>query len=261
MKLLVIVLCCLSGLGLCAGEEDKLLFKDDFSGPLETWFLDGQGRMSITDDGKLCVFTETPTVAWMKKRFPGDVRIEFDAMTPDEKARAILFFLADGRNGESIFEWERKGDYGEYAFEGRMMLYTIGMLRGFTGKPSNLRKLGGTVKPEWQKLGIRKGDPGFPVPREERRRINKDFQKCTIVTGADDGCKLNTWHHFVCEKRGARITFRVDGAIIHDWTDDGSFGGKPIKRGAIGFRNFARNTRVYYDNVRVSSLGSRGPRP
>jgi hypothetical protein len=55
----------------------------------------------------------------------------------------------------------------------------------------------------------------------------------------------------MCVKKGANIKFLVDGRLIYDVTDDGSFGGRPLDGGWIGFRNFGKGTRVFYDNVVV----------
>ena len=236
---------------LISCEGGDILFKDDFSGNLDHWFLEGTGKASITKDGMLCVETKTPTVIWIKTKFPGDVRIDFDAKTDDAKARAILMFLAESTKQDTIFDWERKGDYCEYAFDERIALYTIGMLRGFTKGESNLRKLGGNLKPEWKKLAIRDRDK---ISKEERKRINADFQKGSIMSGAMDGCDLGKVHHITCVKKGSRIRYSVDGKLVHDVADDGSFGGTPVENGWIGFRNFGKGTKVFYDNVVVTAV-------
>ncbi|NOZ20646.1 MAG: DUF1961 family protein [Planctomycetes bacterium] len=244
----VLVLACLT----VSCEEGKVLFEDHFTGNLDAYFLEGQGKVSITNDGMLCIETKTPTVLWIKKEFPGDVRIDFDAMTPDKKARAILMFLAKGAKGESIFTWKRKGDYHEYAMDEKMVLYTIGMLRGFTKGVSNFRKLGARTKPEWKMLALgRRGE----VSKKERKRINADFQKGTIMNGALDGCELGKVQHITCIKKGAKIKYFADGKLVHDITDDGAFGGKPLEGGFIGFRNFGKGTKVFYDNIVVRVSG------
>ncbi|MEW6358664.1 MAG: DUF1961 family protein [Planctomycetota bacterium] len=240
----VSLLACLTA--LC--EEGKVLFEDRFTGNLDAYLLEGEGKASVSDDGRLCIETKTPTVLWIKQEFPGDVRMDFDAMTPDAKTRAILMFLAKGAGGESIFSWERKGDYNEYAMDGKMVLYTIGMLRGFTKGESNLRKLGALFKPEWKLLALSRKDE---VSKEERKRINDDFQKGTIMGGAMDGCDLSKVQHITCIKKGTQIQYLTDGKVVHDVSDDGSFGGEPLKGGWIGFRNFGKDTKVFYDNLIV----------
>jgi hypothetical protein len=211
--------------------------------------MEGEGKMSVTADGMLCVETVTPTVVWIKKELPGDVTVEFDAMTSDKGARAILMFLAKGQNGESVFAWTRKGDYAEYAFGDKVALYSIGMLRGFTGEPSNIRKLGANSKPEWRKLAFPASDKTVWPSVAEYKAVNEDFQKGSILRSAPDGCALGKWHHFTCAKTGASIKYLVDGRVVFDLTDDGSFSGRPLDGGWIGFRNFGKGTRIFYGNV------------
>jgi hypothetical protein len=132
-----------------------------------------------------------------------------------------------------------------------MVLYTIGLLRGFTKADSNIRKLGANTRPEWSKLAFPATDKKVWSSPEERKKVNDDFQKGSIMMSGFDGCELGKRHHMMCVKKGANIKFLVDGRLIYDVTDDGSFGGRPLDGGWIGFRNFGKGTRVFYDNVVV----------
>ncbi|MFO7947533.1 MAG: DUF4962 domain-containing protein, partial [Armatimonadota bacterium] len=105
------------------------------------WVLDGEAQITH-DGGVLDVKAETAMVLWPDYGVREPVMIDFEAKTEDAKARCILFFMAEGLNGEDIFGWERQGEYGDYAYEETMELYSVGMMREGAGTGSNLREMG-----------------------------------------------------------------------------------------------------------------------
>ncbi|MFO7948296.1 MAG: DUF4962 domain-containing protein, partial [Armatimonadota bacterium] len=73
------------------------------------WVWDGEGEVEHRDDGVLNVHTTGRTVYWAPVMLDEPVVIDFEAKTDNPRTRAILFFMAEGLNGEDIFTWKRTG--------------------------------------------------------------------------------------------------------------------------------------------------------
>jgi len=235
----------------------ELVFNEDFSQPsaLDSWKLDGAAKVSITPDGMLLIETIEKeingekthcSVLWYSQPFRGDLRFVFDGKA-EPSSRCIFFFNAQPRRHESIFDWSRPlARYGDYAWDDRIELYTLGILRS-DQTIVNLRHLGDALIERWKKLDT------LPKRHPERKRIYREFQEKTILASYtspfDDPDKV---YHFDLRVVGNRISLAVDGKQMFDIVDS-ERAGKPLRGGYFGFRNF-KPTRAWYDNLRVYKL-------
>ena len=175
-----------------ADDQWVLSLREDFDSPacLTEWSLDGPADVSVTADGKLRIKTEQRdvggeqarcSVLWRRQPIWGDLRFEFDCQA-DPKSRCLFFFNARGNGADrGIFTWERPlAAYGDYAYEPRMELYTMGMLRS-DQTLLNLRRLGGSaLKPEWCQTM-----PYNPVRFPERWLSQEELTRCLATAGIE----------------------------------------------------------------------------
>lgn len=225
-------------------EAGETLYQPDLS-DTTGWVLDGQGKVEHLPGGVLRVTTETPTVYWAPPTLEEPLVIDFEARTQDEGCRAIFFFMADGIHGEDIFSWERAGDYGDYAYDNGMELYTFGMLREGCGTETNFRRIG-TLPDELAILRI--PAPELPAERrEEYREAVARFQPYSIHDRAMDGYRLGEWMRYQVLVDGGLVRVFADGRPLLEVTYD-----RPLRRGKLGLRNFGRGSAIEIRNLRVS---------
>ncbi|MFW5868435.1 MAG: DUF1961 family protein, partial [Armatimonadota bacterium] len=160
----------------------------------------------------------TRGVIWCPEDFQDPVEITYTYRPLTPHGLSIIFFMAEGRDGEDIFSWERDGTFDQY-IKGEMNTYHISYHRDFTDA-CNVRK-------------------------------NYGFH---LVAEAIDPCRM-TGHEYeiTVRKFGPHIQFLVDGRLVHNWYDDGTAGGPPHNSGKIGFRH-TRECQALYDNLRVYRL-------
>ena len=240
-----------------AAESWQLVFSEDFSSPraLKAWKLDGVAKVSVTPEGQLLIETQKKdvggrlarcSVLWYSKPFQGDLRFEFDGRA-EPRSRCIFFFNAAPTRHKSLFDWQRpRADYGNYAWDERIELYTLGILRSDQTRV-NLRYLGGPLASYWRQLET------LPRKDPKRKKINQEFQEKTILCDYPSPFSAaNKTYHFDLRIEGNRLTFFVDGKQMFALVDRAR--AKRVRRGGyFGFRNF-RPTRAWYDNVRVYRL-------
>lgn len=160
--ILLLLVCLLLG---CAAQGDdatgwELIDHHTFDEAkgLDRWLMEGAGQAEITPEGQLKITNTVeqvhglPTrasVFWLKTPHDGDLRIQLRCRA-EPGSRVILFFNArttDERT--SLFSWQRpRADYADYAYEPRLELYTIGILRS-DQKNLNLRYLGRDIPRQW----------------------------------------------------------------------------------------------------------------
>jgi len=225
-------------------EAGETLWEPDLSDTGD-WVLDGEGSVEHLDGGVLKVNTEMPTTYWAPESFEEPVLIDFEARTDDDNCRAIFFFMAEGANGEDIFTWERAGDYGEYAFEEKMELYTAGMLREGCGTEANFRRIG-MLNDDLDILRT----PREEIPDErldEYREAIQRFQPYSIHDSAMDGYVLGEWARYQVLVDGGLVRVFMDGRLLHEVTYH-----EPLTSGKLGLRNFGRGSSVQVRNLKVS---------
>ncbi len=228
-----------------APPEGEVIWQADLT-DTTGWKWDGEASAEHLEGGVLRVNNTTRSVYWADEMLEGPVLIDMEVRTNDELCRAILFFMADGVNGEDIFSWERPAaDYGDYAYENTMRLYTAGMMREGCGTENNFRFLGGELPEHLQILRV-------PAPdlTEEQKPLYKqafaDFQPYSIPSTGMDGYVLGQWQRYQVLVDGPLIRVWVDGRLLHEVTDD-----TPMTRGRVGFRNFRADTAVEVRNLRA----------
>ena len=202
------------------------------------WRFDGDGTVEHQADGVLRINNGGRTVYWADAVLESPVLFDFEIRTTDEKCRAILFFMAEGVNGEDIFGRERAGDYGDYAYAGTMELYTVGLLREGCGTETNFRYLGGELP---GRLRILK-QPAAGLTQDRKaayRQAVRDFQPYSIPSTTMDGCVLGAWWRYRVLVDGKLVRVWCDGRLLHEVVDP-----TPLSRGRVGFRNFRRDTSV-----------------
>jgi hypothetical protein len=102
-------------------------------------------------------------------------------LSAEARSRCLFFFNArTTAKDKSVFAWQRPlAVYGDYAYEPRIELYTMGMLRS-DQKALNLRHLGGDVDPEW--IAVL---PHDPYRNPERFLTKEELAKCLKAVGLD----------------------------------------------------------------------------
>jgi hypothetical protein len=199
---------------------------------LEGWLLEGDGRVTVTGDGTIRVESlpgggaHPAATLWLPDVVPAEFRMTYDFKAIDQVGYNILLVAGQGADGEDVAAWSRSATWDSYAYAGRLRAYTISYSRGPTGT-SGMRKL-------WAP----KGD------------VEKDEMDPVVSSAADPCPEPGLLHHMMLTKEGARIRFEVDGALVHDYTDDGAYG-PVLVGGRVGLRNFAYPKTVEYADIRI----------
>lgn len=241
-------------LALIGAADSAPVFEADF-GQRDGWRLDGRAEVTVTEDGALRLVAQSAMVYWAPPRLETPFELRFEARTDEAKCRAILFFLADGVDGRDLGEWERRGDYGEYAYDETMALYSVGLLRDATGTPSNLRRLGGELPERFQILR-QKPNQLDEAGRQAWKQAFDDFQPYSIRSDAPDGTRLGVWHRHRIRAEGGRIRVWLDDRLVHDFTETQA---PRLTRGRFGFRNFGAGTALLVRGLAVYRTEEEAP--
>jgi hypothetical protein len=202
-----------------------LIYENALAAPedVEDFVLEGEaavsfpaGRMrleSVRDPGE---GQKSNFVYWCPEVFPSDIAVEWEFRPIREPGLCILFFAAQGRNGESIFAPSLAKRTGEYD------MYHHGDINAL--HLSYFRR-------RWP---------------EERAfhtcNLRKSYGFHLVAQGADpipDVVDTDRFYKLRLEKRKGRITFSVEGLTVLDWTDDGEQYGPLLEGGRIGFRQMS----------------------
>jgi Domain of unknown function (DUF1961) len=213
---------------------------------ISDWMSDGKVSFEHLDSGVLRIFNESLSVYWVGEVFEAPVILDFDVRTQDENTRAILFFMAEGVNGEDVFSWARpEGDYGDYAFYGRMQLYTVGMMREGLDSTNNFRILHSKLPGHLQILKT----PYSELAEEQKTiyaKAMEEFQPFSIKSSSNDDYVRGEWQHYQIFVDSSRIRVWAEGKLLHDVIDNSL-----RKQGRIGFRNFRPNTAIEVRNLQA----------
>lgn len=219
--------------------KSELLASEDFSDGLENWMTEGKVK-AIIIAGKL-QFESTDTEIenpkgniWWRVNVKSPYILEFDYKSVTDFGLSMIFWNAEGLNGDDVFSWKRTGKYTEYVSD-RLRAYHVSFHR-FGSNLSNVRKA-----------------PGFH-----------------LVSSAPDPIEMNdtTTHRISIACTGNRQRLFVDGKLVHDFTDTGqpcisttswqhnlpcTGTGKVPEKGAIAIRHTQKQIAVY-DNFVVYRL-------
>ena len=232
---LVVMLGAGCGVNRAAYDDRKgqLLYENDFSNPdlLNDWIMEGPGKIKVRQ-GWMHMYSpdeEFHHVFWCPRDFPDRIIVEWEAqnMKP-EAGLCILFFAAQGINGEDLFDPSlphRDGDFRWY-IKDTLRNYHISY---YANTP---------VKPDRSTAHLRK---------------NNQFQ---LVYSGHEGIPTASTdiHRLKLIKDGPVIRFFVDDKLVIDWVDSPENDPRPYyESGKIGFRQM-QWTHFRYRNFKVWSL-------
>ena len=198
---------------------------------MKDWLIEGPAKVEFKNNW-MHMFSpeeEGHHVLWCPKDFPSSFIAEWELQNQETDAGlCIVFFSAQGNNGESIFDTkfpERNGVFKQYTKSKYFNNYHISYYangKDFRAKGvAHLRKNSGFHK-------VQLGELGIPENSDKVHKIR-------LV------------------KDGGHITCFVDQRKIIDWFDDGQEYGKVLNEGKIGLRQMEW-THFKYRNFKVFNL-------
>ncbi|MBQ9612405.1 MAG: DUF1961 family protein [Lachnospiraceae bacterium] len=214
--------------------ENPLAREED----IKDWILEGSAQISFPGD---CMYMENAVdpsagqkanyVLWCPEVFSENIRIEWEFRPVREPGLAMMFFAAQGRNGENLFDPQLQKRTGEY------IQYHHGDINAF------------------HVSYFRRKEP------DERAfhtcNLRKSYGFYLVCQGADpipDASEDAQWYQIAVEKKAEQVAFSVNGLEVFRFVDDGVTYGELLGKGCLGFRQLApmaaeyRRLRVYEIN-------------
>lgn len=219
--------------------EEKLIYKNTLDQPscIKGWVAEGKIKSSFSEG--LILENGLPEdlgdhahwTYWLPEHFPENIKIEWKFKPLREPGLCMIFFAAEGKNGESIFSEQlkkRTGYYPQY-HHGDFNAYHISYFRHKyeserAFRTCNLRKSYGF---HFEAQGA---DPLPPV---------------------EDAVGF---YDIKVEKFNQQISFFINDLKIFEWKDTGEHG-EALKGGKIGFRQMAP-MKAEYKDLKVYELRS-----
>ena len=217
----------------------KLIYENPLAGEadIQDFVLEGKakiafpnGRMRLENALDAENGQKANYVLWCPVDFPSDILITWDFLPVQEPGLCILFFGAQGRNGEDLFDkglTKRTGEYPQY-HHGDINAFHVSYFR--RKEPDerafhtcNLRKSYGFH------LVAQGGDP-IPDANEAKESYRMEVRK---------------------EKNS--VSFRINELEVFRFEDDGETYGPVLRGGKIGFRQLAPLI-AEYSNLKVYAL-------
>ena len=213
--------------------KKELIYHNPLSCPadIDGFVLEGSARISF-EEGKMRLENAMDAangqkanyVLWCPEDFPSDVLIEWDFRPLREPGLCILFFAAQGRNGESIFAEslsKRTGEYVQY-HHGDINAFHVSYFRR---KEPDERA--------FHTCNLRKSY-GFHLVT----------QGADPIPGVED---VGEMYHIAVLKKDNLVKFYVNDLEVFTFTDDGETYGPLLTGGKIGFRQLAPLVAEYRD--------------
>lgn len=207
--------------------ENPLARENDVDG----FVLEGDAKISFPDGRMRMENARDPSegqksnfVYWCPEVFPDDIAVSWKFTPLREPGLCILFFGAQGRNGEDLFDpslSERTGEYNTYHSGDINALH----VSYFRRKHPHERA--------FQTCNLRKSH-GFHL-------VCKGADPLPSVEDADPPYEI------LLVKCGAEVAFFINELPIFTWIDDGETYGPLIGGGRIGFRQMAPLVAEYAD--------------
>lgn len=233
IPLALLLFYCLYSIGQDSSPlKGKLLYANSLASEADVaeWTLEGPAQVTFEEDWMhlLSPNEEGHHVFWCPTDFPGSFVAEWELQNMETDAGlCIIFFAANGVNGEDIFDpglRKRTGIFRQYT-KSDLNTYHISYYANTPIKPgrdyAHLRKNKGFHKVHIGEQGIEPGSTAI-----HRMRLVKDQ---------------------------ARITMYVDDRKIIGWTDDGTVYGPVLEGGKIGLRQM-QWSHFRYRNLKVWEL-------
>jgi hypothetical protein len=215
-----------------SGYKAGIIFNDGFEEGLKNWYVEGDGKIDITETGQLCITNTSDSngvMIWSRDDFSGNFLLEYEIEFLNAPGINILFLCAEELNGEDILKDlpPRSGYIDEY---------TIGQIRNYQLAYHCYDRDGNHY---------------------DRSRIRKNPGKMLLSHVGYDPCREDRKYYIDVVKISNRIQFYVDGnqKLVHDVRDKGGFGPVYIN-GKIGFWIEGEKDifSVLIDNIRIFKL-------
>lgn len=204
---------------------------------IENFILEGQADISFNDGAmrmKNALANELGQkanyVLWCNETFPENIEVTWDFKPLSDNGLCILFFAAEGREGEDLFDKALTPRTGEY--------------------------------PQYHSGDIN----AFHVSYYRRKEIDeRAFHTCNlrkshgfhlVAQGADPlppSEDVVDFYHIAVKKYEDTVTFSINDLTVFTYKDDGVTYGKRLLGGKIGFRQLAPLT-AEYKNLKVYEL-------
>ncbi|WP_017257342.1 DUF1961 family protein [Pedobacter arcticus] len=204
---------------------------------LKNFHLEGEAALSF-ENGKLrmqnkldpALGQKSNFVLWCPKKFPADIVIRWKFRPLSEPGLAMMFFAANGKDGQDLFDKRlaiRKGEYNQY-HHGDMNAFHLAYFR-------------------------RRYDT-------ERAfhlcNLRKSYGANIVAQGADPIPSVSDILYpmeMKIVKSKATITFYINDLLVLTYADDGQKFGSLLKGGYLGFRQMAPLIAEYWD-LKIHSL-------
>ena len=217
----------------------KVLYENPLSGDLDIadFHLEGNakitfpnGRMRMENELDAAQGQKANYVLWCPESFPSDLYIEWDFLPIQEPGLCILFFAAQGRNGEDLFSEVLASRTGEY------VQYHHGDIDAFHVSYFRRKEL------------------------DERAfhtcNLRKSYGFHLVAQGGDpipDADEVTEPYKISVLKYQNQIAFYINELEIFSFEDDGKTYGPMLNGGKIGFRQLAPLV-AEYANLKVYSV-------
>ena len=188
------------------------------------------GHMRMENEMDVTYGQKANYVLWCPEEFPSDVSIEWDFLPIREPGLCILFFAAQGRNGEDIFSGELSVRVGEY------VQYHHGDINAFHVSYYRRKE---------------KDERAFHTCN-----LRKSYGFHLVAQGGDpipDADEVTQPYKIRVLKKGLEVVFYINDLEIFHYVDDGVTYGPLLQGGRIGFRQLAPLIGEYA-NLKVYSL-------
>jgi hypothetical protein len=208
-------------------------FKEDFSGDLRKWYVEGQGIAEIAPDSTLHLELGPQSnylMVWSTFDVEGNFQLEYRIRFPDSCGSHVALFCAQGAAGQDITQMTPPAaDAIETFFKDSIACYQV----SFHNYDS------------------------FNLP-QSNSRVRKNPGNLLLSSEGSDPCSDNRDYLIDLFKIDNRIQVHVDGLPVHDLRDRGGFG-PTYRTGKIGFmiRGRPGTFGVFVDDIRVFNLTPR----
>jgi hypothetical protein len=174
------------------------------------------GRMRLESTRDAAEGQAANLVFWCPEQFPADLAVTWDFWPLREPGLAIVFFCAQGKDGQDLFDprlAERSGIYDQY-HHGDIHAFHISYFR---------RR--------------------YPEERLFHTcNLRKSYGFHLVAQGADpipDITDAAGPYRMLLMKQGTEVLFAVNDLVLFSWQDDGITWGRLLGEGKLGFRQMA----------------------
>jgi hypothetical protein len=223
----------------CIYKKSRLIYENPLAKAQDVhdFCLEGQGALSFPMGRMRLENKMDPEkgqdanyVFWCPEEFPDHIEITWEFTPIREPGLCILFFSAQGKKGEDIFDPSlgvRKGPYDQYHSGDINTLHISYFRRRY---------------------------------EEERQfhccNLRKSYGFHLLTQGADpipSVCDVKGSYHMKVVKSGGHVLFYCEDLLLFEWEDDGQTYGPILKGGKIGFRQMAPLIGEYA-NLKVHTI-------